>query len=232
MKAEEYPTSLPINPLGSARFLLPDPGFVPNTPEQIHCFQATLLMALRSRPYEEVPSLADLDKHIGSTPGKYSWPYAGLAYMARRGFKVLLWEAFDPAALLARGEDYILEFYGESAGRDSIAKSDMPALLKAARECLDSATFTRKHEIPRFEDIKNLLRDGYYLNLGVNQKILQGDSGYVGHGIFVFGYTENSIIAHNPGPPSTVASEIPWYLLEKAWSSPNEQARMLYAFRP
>lgn len=216
----------------SARFILPDPGFVPNTGDNMHCFQATLLMAMRTRPHSSIPSVEELDMAIGTTKGKYSWPYAGLALLHDIGFDVLLWEAFDPAELIAIGEQYILDFFGEQVGADQIANSDVPKLIDDAKSCLSARRLKMLHSIPEFGDLTRLIRDGYYLNVGVNQRILQGDTGYVGHGIFAFGCSEESVIVHNPGPPPQSYSEISRYLLDRAWSYPNRRARTVYAFRP
>lgn len=216
----------------SARFTLPDPGFVPNTADKMHCFQATLLMAMRARPHSSIPSIEELDNSIGTTQGKYSWPYAGLTLLNNMGFDVILWEAFDPAALVAGGEQYILDFFGEEVGTDQIANSDLPKLISDARKSLSSKSIQMRHSVPEFEDLQRLIKDGYYLNIGVNQRILQGDTGYVGHGIFAFGCSDDSVIVHNPGPPAQAYSEISQYLLDRAWSYPDRRARTVYAFRP
>ena len=213
-------------------FKLPDPGFVPNTPDFKGCFKAVLLMAMRAAPHAAIPSMSELSDLLNDPVGKYSWPFAGLSYLDSLGFETIFWSELSISALAKDPEVELLRHYGEEVGRDQIENSDLEQLIESAKEFLGKPNSQVKTNFPKFSDVKGLLEDGFYLNFEVNQKLLQGDPGYVGHGIFVFGYTNQSVIAHNPGPPPVVNSEIPWYTLDRAWSVPNESGRILIGMKP
>lgn len=213
--------------------ILRNPGFVPNMKDLAHCFQACLLMAMRSSFYLEIPSIITLDRHLDEVPGKYSWPFAGLRYLGERGFSTVFHGQFDISRFVLKPETYLLSFYGGDEGNDQIQNSDLPSVVKAAKDFMESDVSIIDKSEPNLMSIRSMIDDGYYVIPEVNQRVLQGDwSGYVGHFIFVYGYNENGVIAHNPGPPPMQSSEISWYMLDRAWNYSKKDSRYLCAVRP
>jgi hypothetical protein len=211
---------------------LPNPGLVENDEDGTSCFIACSQMTLRTRKGGRVPSFPELDQVIHRKPGKYSWEYGMLTYFGDNGFDVKFVSSFDLERLVEEGNSYMYEYFGKEAAEDQISNSDMPQAIADVRAFLRSTGVDIQKRVPQRSDISGLLDQGFYLIPYVNQRILQADPGYVAHTIFVYGYSERGVRAHNPGPPATEASEIAWDLFIKAWSSPEEDARLLFAVRP
>src|SRR5579884_270438 len=73
--------------------------FVPNEPDELHCFQAAYSMVLEGLT-GEVASPQDAERCTGFREGMQSWPFAGMLSLAKRGLRVLNVEDFDPHAFV------------------------------------------------------------------------------------------------------------------------------------
>jgi hypothetical protein len=214
--------------------LLDDPGLVENAADGTACFHACIQMAMRLKKTADVPSFQDMDQMMRRAPGKYAWEYALLSELIRRNFAVKFIQNFDLQKFVEEPEGYLLEFYGQEAGKIQIENSDLDTVVEDAKNFLECASNHRclEQRTPSLDDVKGLLRQGYLLIPLINQRILQADPGYAAHYIVIFGFSDRGVRIHNPGPPATRASEIDWTLFERAWSSPQESARNLIAIRP
>lgn len=212
--------------------LLDDPGLVENAEDGMSCFHACVQMIMRTQKTAEVFSFADIDKILRRKPGKYSWEYAVLTELVKRKFDVKLIQTFNLERFIDNPEDYLIEYFGEEAGKNQIENSQLDEVIEDAKNFLSSGCEVVQNRVPNLEDVRDLLKEGYFLIPIINQKILQSDPGYVAHSIVLFGFSNRGVRFHNPGPPATRASEIDWTLFEKAWSSPSESARSLIAVRP
>jgi len=212
--------------------VLRNPGLVENDEDGTSCFLACSQMLLRTGRGIRVPSFDELSEIIHRKPGQYSWEYGMLTYFSKCGFDVGFISTFDLSRLCSEGNDYMYEYFGKEAADDQIQNSDMAQVFEDVREFLRSSGVSIKNRIPTQDDIVQLLCDGFYLIPYVNQRILQADPGYVAHTIFLYGYSLRGVRMHNPGPPATEASEVAWDLFAKAWSSPSEQARILFYAKP
>lgn len=208
-----------------------NPGLVCNDIDGTSCFLACSQMALRTRTGIAVPSFDELSQIINRKDGQYSWEYGMLTYFVSIGFDVKFISTFNLQRLCDEGDNYMYEYFGEEAAEDQISHSDMEQVRTDVRKFLESTGVGLDYRIPTVDDIKSLIEEGYYLIPYVNQKIFQADPGYVAHTVLVYGYSERGVRMHNPGPPATEASEIAWDLFVKAWSSPSDNARILFAVR-
>jgi hypothetical protein len=209
-----------------------NPGLVPNDRDGKSCFLACSQMLLRTQHGVAVPSFDQLSRIIHRKPGQYSWEYAMLTYFASVGFSVRCITTFDLKRLCDEGNSYMYEYFGAEAAEDQIRNSDMDQVRKDMREFLEAPGVDVISRIPEQSDVKSLLAEGFYLIPYVNQRILQADPGYVAHTVFVYGFSSRGVRLHNPGPPATEATEIAWDLFVKAWSSPKDESRILFAARP
>jgi hypothetical protein len=209
-----------------------NPGLVPNDSDGKSCFLACSQMILRTKPGTRVLSFEELGAVIHRRSGEYSWEYAMLTFFSQNGFEVKFISKFDLRRLCDEGNKYMYEFFGTEAAEDQIRNSNMTQALDDARLFLQSSGVQTLCKVPQLADIKQMLNDGFYLIPYVNQRIFQADEGYVAHTILIYGCSSRGVRMHNPGPPATEASEISWKLFEKAWSSPNVDARILFAVRP
>jgi hypothetical protein len=209
-----------------------NPGLVLNGPDGTSCFLACSQMLLRTSPGRGVLSFAELGKLIHKAHGQYSWEYGAFAAFADMGFQVRIITTFDLRRLCDEGNSYMYEYFGKEAAEDQIQHSDMEQVFRDVRLFLEKSSVCIEKRVPQLKDVGKLLSEGFYLIPYVNQRILQADPGYVAHTIFVYGFSERGVRMHNPGPPATENTEIAWTLFDKAWSSPREASRILFAAKP
>lgn len=209
-----------------------NPGLVPNDVDGASCFLACSQMVLRTTPGKAILSFEELGKIIHRAPGEYSWEYGLLSHFAESGFKVQIISTFDLHRLVAEGNSYMYEYFGQEAADNQIKHSNMVQGIADVKAFLANSKVRLDYRIPQIKDIKSLLMEGFYLIPYLNQRMLQADDGYVAHTVFVYGFSERGVRMHNPGPPATEATEVAWSLFEKAWSSPSDEARVLFAVKP
>jgi len=99
-----------------------------------------------------------------------------------------------------------------------IKNSDLPKETERIKQYLDKG-LPLEHRVGTRQDIKNFLDDGWLVMLEVNENVIAGIEGYLGHVVLVVGYDDNNVAIHNPdgnngNKPNQVIS---WALLEQAW---------------
>jgi len=189
-------------------------------------------MCLRLRPFEAIPSLQEVDRHLNEIPGKYSWPFAGLKYLSEVGFETQIHSLFDVEQFIIKPDEYLRAFYGGEEGEDQVRNTDLNSVTNDVKSFLAQPTTSTFSVQPDLRTIQRLIGEGYYVIPEVNQKPLQGDTGYVGHFIFAYGKSPNGVLMHNPGPPPIAASEVGWYTLDRAWNFARKSSRILLAVKP
>jgi len=157
-----------------------DIPFYANT-DNTHCVQAVMKMVLKYFYPEKDFSFEELDKASNKQPGKGTWPYAYIMWMAEQGLEVMTFGIFDTKHFVENPEGYMLEFYGEEKTKNNIENSDIPQVVGDAKKYLAGAGVTENHRIPTIDDIKELLQTGYIPGVGVNARTLNNKSGYKGH---------------------------------------------------
>ena len=223
--------TIPDQSTGRLEHRLLDPGLVLNCSTGEHCVHACFQMVFRTRLGCGVPSFSELDSLMGGIPGKYRWEHGLIAEMPKFGFDVSIIWSFDLERLATNPSAALIEHYGPVVGQETIDKSDMITVAAGAERLLSSSALIERRS-PSSADLRQILSNGYYVLLTINQRTLQADPGYVAHNVFVFGYSPRGVLIHNPGPPATCGSEIAWDLMEKAWAYPDDRARNIMAFRP
>jgi hypothetical protein len=210
---------------------LSDPGLVENDQSEMRCLHACAQMAFRGAQCKTIPSFDELSLVLDAPEGKYAWSYPLLVHFQKCGFKVQLIEMLQIKKLIASPEEYLIEFFGEMVGRDQIQNSNISKVVVSAKELLMAGVEIQQRE-PTRGDIEELISQGYFVIAAVNQRVLQAETGYVGHAIFLFGFSDRGVRFHNPGPPATADSEIAWSLFEKAWAFPNRDCKSILAVKP
>ena len=203
------------------------PYFVPNTDDAEHCLQACASMVLSVLMPTQKFSFKELDEMSDKGEGKYTWPLRILVEFAKYGLGVSIIEPFDYVQFSNDPERYLVRQFGEEVGRDQIVNSDLPSVVRAAEVIISHPLIRVTTRIPTKDDIYELLGRGAYIICNVNQRVLQGDPGYVGHFIVIYGANDQGCLIHNPGPPAKKAEVIEWKLFDAAWSYPSDNARNL-----
>lgn len=195
-----------------------------------NCFQAVLKMILMHFEPNVSFTCEELREITGQQPGKWTWPQKTLIELHGRGYDVLDIDLFDPKEFIARGAEYLLEFYGQEVGQEQIDYTDIPYEQEMQRQCLRLGV--QQQRMPTFVDIQCLLEQGFLVVCHVDVKKLIGKSGeHSSHTVLVYRCQENRVSFHNPGPSSAEeAGQRSYKDFEEAWAFAGKYTS-LQAFR-
>lgn len=210
-----------------------EPPFYPNLPDQSHCLEACVKMILEAIPPFKILDYQQIDEITGklSLKARYSWPIKLYLELGEMGYEVKVIENFDYQEFANDPESYLIANFGEEIGKDQIENSDLANETYYARKIVESPSVKLINKIPEMRDLIDSLEDGNLVICNVNQKILQGDSGYVGHFILIYGFGTNTLNVHNPGPPYMPNQELDIELFDRAWSYPTPNSRNIFAIK-
>lgn len=203
--------------------------FYSNTPDDTHCFQATLLMVLKYFMPNEEYSWEELDQATAKKEGLWTWPLAGMLELQRMGFDVVHIEMFDYMLFAKQGDDYLHEFYGKEIAQAQIKHSDIQQEQRFAKEFIRKINFEKR--IPDIGDIEKLMKRGFLIICNVNTCKLNQRDGYAGHFVVVTDYSDNELTLHDPGLPSIEDRIVSRDIFEQAWQYPDETAKNVTAFK-
>jgi hypothetical protein len=206
-------------------------GKVPffGNPDDTHCFQAVIRMLLKYQFSELEYSWSELDRLTGKKEGLWTWPLYAMLQLNDMGFEIINMEDFDYYRFAQEGPSYLKERLGEEVGTEQIEHSDIRYEMKNAALFLQR--FDCSPHIPGLKDISSLISQGFLVICNVNSCMLNGNDGYSGHFILVYGVDDTSLIIHDPGPPPRESRIVPHDLFVKAWAFPAETEKNLMAFR-
>lgn len=208
--------------------LLTNPGLVENAPDETSCYLSCIQMVMRTKNGGRVYSFDEMDDIQKRPKGCASWEFALLQHLAREGFDCVMIAAFSLARFVKEGEAYLNEFYGKEAAAYMLDHTDdLSVVIDFARQFLEYPQAKYEERVPTLDDVRKAIDEGFYIIPMINQRILQADPGVAMHSVLIYGYSNRGVRFHNPGPPSTEASEITWEMFDKAWSSPQESSRQL-----
>jgi hypothetical protein len=204
------------------------PPFLAN-PDEAHCFQCVIGMILARDFPERSVSFEELVRFTGKKPGMWTWPARGLIEMQKLGYNILIWEEFSYQELAVRGGAYLLERFGVEKGQAQIDHCDLAYEMANAREL--EAVVNARRGLPGWEDMAQLVREGYLVVCNVNSRALNGEPGYNGHFVLIYRIDEDRMELHDPGPPAVESRTVMRSKFLRAWEYPSERERNLMAFK-
>lgn len=200
-------------------------------PDDSHCFQASLKMTIEAFYPDKIMSFLELDGITCKDPDLYTWPFAGMEWMLKNGFEVLIIENFDMIKFISDPTNYLIEFYGYEVGSDQISNSDISSVVKWAKKSMDFMARIKEERIPTFEDICSLLKRGYLLIVNINANVIWGNQGYCGHFIVIKDFEDDILIINDSGDFHGENQRIQRSKFEEAWYYPDSNAGNCYAFK-
>jgi hypothetical protein len=203
--------------------------FYANTPDNTHCFQASIRMILKYFLPDKDFTWDELDRLTAKKEGLWTWPMQGLINLKKMGFDVIDLEDFDYLRLSEEGEDYLQEIYGKESASIQVKNSDMEQERRLAGEFLKE--FGKKDKLPALTDIKKYLEKGYLVCCNVNAKVFVDKVGYEGHFVVVTGFDKGNFYINDPGLPPIENAIVPFKKFEKAWAYPDQKAKNVMAFK-
>lgn len=212
--------------MSSLRYDVP---YFRNTPDDTHCFQASLRMVLKYFWPNRGFSWDELDAITAKQKDLWTWPMAGLTWLKSNNFDVVDIEDFDYAKFLAAPEEYLTHKFGEDTAREQIIHSNINTELENTRQFLKAVRVENRQ--PDIQEIRQFLKDGYLVIANVNAEALNDRSGFVGHFVVVIGADDDELILHDPGLPGEENRHVSFGTFMKAWAYPNDGAKNLMAIR-
>ena len=203
--------------------------FFAYTQDNTHCYQSVLKMILKYFEPDKEYSYEELDILSGKVPGKWTWDTRAIINMKKMAFQVLAMDNFDYLKFSLNARDYMNSRLGFEAAAEQEKHSDFIKEMKDAKEYYQELGNSKK--IPEISDIKRLIREGYLVSCNINGRTLRGRDGYSGHFVLVVGFTDNTLIIHNPGTPPVSNQEVDNLLFTRAWAFPSHDRQNLTAFK-
>lgn len=206
-----------------------DVPFVSNTPDDMHCGQATLLSIRQYFEPGTLLGLSDIDRAIRNPKGTGTWRMAGMLWMLQAGYEVQAMELLDYEAFALQGLAYIQDHFGPEVAAWEAKYFDIPAEQARAIQFVSQVHPIK--QVPACQDIRNYLDQGYIVQLTVNAKKLNGQSGYLGHAVLAIGYDDAGFVLHDPGLPPRPRRYVTGQQLEVAWAGDNPKGKSIVAYR-
>ena len=198
-------------------------------PDNTHCFQASLKMMIEAFYPERVYGYNELDMISAKKEGLWTWPLAGFIWMVQNGFDLKIIEAFDLKAFAQEPEQYLYDYYGREVGRAQIEHSDVAGEVGFARTLCESPAIEKR--IPHFNDLCDLLKEGFLIVANVNARALYGNDGYEGHFVVIRGFGEDFLYLNDSGRADGENIKVSRGAFEPAWYYPDEKSGNCYAFK-
>lgn len=173
--------------------------FYKNTPDDSHCFQSALLMALSVLLPLKTFTRTEIDHVTGYKRHTATWHNRGLAWLAKKGFAVTRISNFDYSTFAKKGRRYLWDFWDQDTYDWQLLHSDFDAESSIAKETIRD--IKNVHRLPTVADIENFLDKGNVVLANINIRLLNGKKGYVNHTVLVVRMTATKVIFHDPGLP-------------------------------
>ncbi|MGH7246254.1 MAG: C39 family peptidase, partial [Candidatus Levyibacteriota bacterium] len=203
--------------------------FYSNTPDDTHCWQASLRMVMKYFKPKEEYSWEEMDKITEKIGELWTWPIAGLLYMADKGYLVKVIEAFDYKRFIEEGSKYIYQEFGEEVANAQEKHADIQQGIPLAQKLISKGLWEKR--TPVVNDIIAFLEQGYLVICNVNAAELNNKKGYVGHSVVIKGYEDNHFLLNDPGLPPQENRIVDFDIFEKAWAYPDEKAKNINAIK-
>jgi hypothetical protein len=182
------------------------------------CVPAVVAMILGYFLPERQFTMPEIEQMCGYIPGKGTWKTQLLLSLDDLGFQTQWIEDFDHRKFADGPEGYLATILDKEALDWQIKNSNLPQEAERIKQYLAKGLPLEQRKGTR-QDIKDFLDDGWLVMLEVNENIIAGIPGYLGHVVLVVGYDDDNVTIHNPdGNNGNIPNQlITWELLEEAW---------------
>jgi hypothetical protein len=189
-------------------------------------------------PHDRELDWYQLDEISKKQEDKYTWPYHTLMYLKSNGFEVVELDMFDYRRFSSEGEAYLIEYYGNSVGRNQSDNSDIPFEQAAAEQY--STLGINRQEVPTRKDLELYLEQGYIVLCFVNSGVFTGSRRPVGHYVLVSNISDEFVTLQDPGLYKVPGEkrrrgkenrQVIWKTFERAWNFSGSGTFNLIAIR-
>lgn len=183
-----------------------------------NCLQANLKIALKYYYPEKEYSFEELDLATGRTEGKWTWISQGLQFLVDQGLDAHYYSTTPYFDILEKGEDFIIEYYGERDGKVMIEHTDFDSLYNSIETLRDSDRF--KDEKLDFNSLEDEFNNGNIVMALIDRSELSSsNSAYTGHFVTITYISETHVKFHDTaGTPNRITDKETFI---RAWNAPS-----------
>lgn len=181
-----------------------------------NCLQTNLKIALKYYYPEKDYSFEELDKATGRTEGKWTWTSQALRFLTDEGLNSYYYSTTPYFDILEKGEDLIIDYYGETDGNIMIQHTDFDSLYASIYDLGRSDRYENRKL--SFHEVETEFEKGNFIIILLDRSILQGGSAYTGHFFTITAINSTHVVAHDTaGTPNKVIDKETFI---KAWNAP------------
>jgi hypothetical protein len=188
--------------------------FYKNLKDDLHCFQAALKIVLSKYYPRKEYSYTYIDRVTGFKKGQFTQDTKGLLWLAKKGFEIVRVSDFNDRKFVQEGEKYLKHYWKPEIYERNKETTNFVEMRELTKDLLPyTESFV---QIPKAEDIDELLAYGYTVIAHINPKVLNRMNADIIHTVVVLESSGGSFYIHNPGLPPEPNKRISRKLLEKA----------------
>ncbi|MBW2966791.1 hypothetical protein KY342_06840 [Candidatus Woesearchaeota archaeon] len=182
-----------------------------------NCMQTQVKMALKYYYPEKDFSFEELDKLSGRTPGKWTWTSQLLPVLIDNNLDAYYYSTTPYNEIKQRGEEFILEYYGQRDGQVMIDHTNFESLYSSIDKLNNNKKFFQ--EKLDFSEIENEFKKGHIIILIIDKNVLFNRQGsYAGHGITITSINQTHISIHDSSGTQNLLTTKEQLI--KAWNAP------------
>lgn len=191
------------------------PVFIPNTPDNLHCTQACLMMVMNDlgRPI----TLKEAERMTDFSPDLYTWVPRMMVELQKHAPGVEVWDDMDYQRFAAEGEEFFRAYVGNEAWFQMQKRFASPGFAKERAAARDMQHVKQVLQKPSLDEFVTRAADHLAMVM-VDSGTLSGKANNHSHFILVYGYENGVFTAHDPGLPPREARRIPEQVLMDAYA--------------
>ena len=173
--------------------------FHQNLKDNIHCFQASLMMALSFLDPKTRYSYAEIDRITGFKKKYLTWNSLALLWLARKGYRVKDISTFDCEAFAKRGKTYLREYWRPDVYAAQDSQSDLIKEQRLTKRLLQTKGIEMIKKKPTLAMLEKHLASGWLAIANIDVSRFDNAKNYIAHSIIVTTISRSSIFFHDPG---------------------------------
>lgn len=173
--------------------------FYKNLKDDLHCFQAALLIVLSIYFPKKRYTYKEIDRVTGFRKGAVTWDSQGLLWLAKKGFEIVRISSFDYKRFAKEGESYLHWFWRSDVYDWQSKQSNFKQEQRKAQKLIPFGSAIKKQAT--VNDIEKLTNKGYTIVASINPRVLDRKKGYANHSVVIVSISNTKISFHDPGLP-------------------------------
>jgi len=178
--------------------------FYPNLKDDLHCFQASLKMALSVLAPSTQYSYATLDSITGHKRGRVTWDIKTLLWLAEHGFYVKKVSILDYRAFTKLGARYLKYYWRPDVYEFQKSFSDLHRERWRVEKLVKTKNVELINKRPTLAMLEKHLASGWLAIIHIDVSRFDRTKKYSPHSIIITAINSASVFFHDPGFPAEI----------------------------